>query len=294
MQDLYQAVTNKIIAALEAGTPPWIRAWTRTSVSSLPVNASSKRAYRGINVVLLMMEAMIRGYTENSWLTYLQASELGGRVRAGSHGTTVIFYKQREVRDAESDQDDSPRTIPLLRAFTVFNLDQITGLPAHMSQPVEPPSWNPLERAESLLAASGAEIRHGGNRASYDPHGDHIQLPERASFPDAGCFYATALHELSHWSGAPSRLNRDLKGRFGDSAYAMEELIAEMSSAFLCASLGIEGKLQHAAYVSSWLNIMKQDKRAVFTAAAKAQAAADFLLSAQGLVQDRSPEEVPA
>lgn len=275
MSDLYQSVTDKIVAALEAGTPPWVRPWTADADSGLPVNAGSKRPYQGINVVLLLLEGMVHGYARNAWLTYRQASALGGQVRGGEHGATVVFYKLREV--PEADTDSTARVVPMLRCFTVFNVDQIDGLPAEFSQPAAPPDWNPLERAEELLAASGADIRYGSDRAYYHPPTDRIQLPERRSFPRPDGFYSTVFHELAHWSGAPSRLNRDLTGRFGNSSYAMEELIAEMSSAFVCAQVGIEGQLQHAAYIRSWVSVLKSDKRAVFTAAAKAQAAADFL-----------------
>jgi len=278
MNDLYQSVTDRIVAALEAGTPPWIRPWSADADSGLPVNAGTRRPYQGINVVLLMLEAMARGFNRNAWLTFRQAAALGGRVRGGERGATVVFFKRLEVPETVSDHDKTARVIPLLRSFTVFNLDQIDGLSAQFTKPAERPNWNSLEAAEQLMAASGADIRYGGNTAYFHPPTDRIQLPVRSSFASADAHYATAFHELAHWSGAPSRLNRDLKGRFGDSAYAMEELVAEISSAFLCASLGIEGKLQHAAYAHSWISVLKSDKRAVFTAAAKAQAAADFLL----------------
>jgi antirestriction protein ArdC len=282
VSDLYQKVTDKIVAALEAGTPPWIKPWNAGADSGLPVNAGTQRAYRGINVVLLMLEVMARGYNRNAWLTFRQAAALGGQVRGGEHGTSIVFYKLREMPEAEPAQDASPRVIPLLRSFTVFNIDQIDGLPAKFTQPAGPPTWSPLDEAERLLAASGATIRYGGTSAYYHRPTDRIQLPERSSFPRAENFYSTALHELSHWSGHASRLNRDLTGRFKEAAYAMEELIAEMSSAFLCASLGIEGHLQHAAYIRSWISALKSDKRAIFTAAAKAQAAADYLIPESG------------
>jgi antirestriction protein ArdC len=292
MNDLYQSVTDRIVAALEAGTPPWVKPWTANADSGLPVNAGTRRPYRGINVVLLMLEAMSRGYNHNAWLTYRQATALGGQVRAGSTGTTVVFFRRIEVPEAETDL--SPRVIPLLRSFTVFNLDQIDNLPAQFTKPAEPPAWNSLDAAEYVLTASGADIRYAGNSAYYHPPTDRIQLPARSSFASADAHYATAFHELAHWSGAASRLDRDLKGRFGDNAYAAEELIAEISSAFVCAHLGIEGKLQHAAYVHSWISVLRSDKRAVFTAAAKAQAAADFLLrDAWGSeAQTRSSESI--
>ncbi len=292
--DLYQNVTDKIIAALEAGTPPWIRPWRVDADTGLPVNGGTQRPYQGINIVLLTMEAMVQGYARNRWLTYRQAAALGGQVRAGSTGATVVFYKLSEFPDKD-DTAAPKRVVPILRSFTVFNLDQIDGLPAHLSQPVRPPVWDAQDTAEKLLAASGADIRYrAGARAYYHPPLDYIVLPPRGSFSNATGYYATALHELSHWSGAASRLNRDLRGRFGDSAYAAEELIAEMSSAFLCAHLGIASRLQHAAYISSWLRLLRSDKRAVFTAAAKAQQAADFVLKATGFMPSPTEEAMAA
>lgn len=284
--DLYQTVTDRIIAALEAGTVPWVRPWTTGTGPALPVNAASRRPYQGINVVLLTLEAGEHGYTRDAWMTYRQAQEFGAQVRPRSCGTTVIFYKQRSVSMGEptedADPESSPRSIPVLRAFTVFNVDQIDGLPAELSPTVTTPVWDPLDRAEGLLCASGAEIRLGGPRAYYTPVEDRIQLPERGAFPEASSFYSTAFHELTHWSGHSSRLDRDLRGRFRDHAYAAEELIAEIGAAFLCASLGVQGELQHASYIDNWLQILRGDKRAVFTAAARAQQATRFLLDMEG------------
>ena len=293
MSDLYQSVTDKIVAALEAGTPPWIRPWTADGDNGLPVNGTTQRPYQGINVVLLTLEAMVNGYARNSWLTYRQAAALGAQVRAGSTGTRIVFYKRMEFPDKD-DPTKPDRVVPLLRSFTVFNTDQIDGLPSHLTQPPAPLEWDPLDVAEKVLAESGADIRHGGNRAFYHPPLDYIVLPPRTSFPSAASYYATATHELSHWSGAPSQLNRDLTGRFKEAAYAAEELIAEMSSAFLCAQLGIEGELQHASYVSSWLRLLRSDKKAVFAAAARAQQAADFVLKTAGVVPSPTVEAVAA
>jgi len=293
MSDLYQTVTDKIIAALEAGTPPWVRLWTTGGDNGLPVNGATRRQYAGINVVLLTLEGMFNGYERNCWLTYRQAAALGGQVRAGSTGTQVVFYKRTEFPDKDDPAKPS-RLVPLLRSFTVFNTSQIDNLPPHLTQPAEPPAWNPLDAAERLLAESGADIRHGGNRAFYHPPLDYISLPPRASFPSAPAYYSTGLHELSHWSGASTRLNRDLSGRFREAAYAAEELIAEISSAFLCAQLGIQGQLQHASYISSWLRLLRSDKRAVFTAAAKAQQAATYLLETAGVMPGAPVEAVAA
>ena len=195
-----------------------------------------------------------------------------------STAVTVVFYKLREVPGAEAEGGEK-RVVPLMRWFTVFNVAQIEGLSASLVAPAKPADWDPHAQAEALLTASGAAIRHGAPKAFYTPSMDLICLPHRHAFEDRSAFYATALHELAHWTGHPSRCNRDLKGRFGDNSYAMEELIAELGSAFLCAHCGLDGRLQHhAAYLQSWLEVLKADKRAIFTVSAKAQAAADFIL----------------
>ena len=289
--NLYDQVTDRIITALEAGAPPWVRPWSGEA-EPVPVNAGSKRAYRGINRLLLTLEGQVRGFSRNGWLTYRQAAELGGQVRGGEHGATVVFYKQHEVPD--EDDTTAKRVVPLLRSFTVFNLAQIDGLPEHIAQPAPPPTWSPLDEAERLLVDSGATIQHGGFSAFYSPADDVIQLPERGCFAGAEDYYATATHELSHWTGHPSRCNRQLTTRFGEAAYAMEEMIAEMSSAFVCAHLRIDGRLQHASYIDHWLQVLRSDKRAIFTASAKAQQAADYLLTADWRRDYKAAEQVAA
>ncbi len=281
--DLYLEVTQRIITALEAGTPPWVKPW---SVSDQrPRNATTARTYRGVNSLLLGLEADAKGYPDSRWLTFRQAAELGARVRGGEHGTKIVFYKLTEIED---DSADHPRMVPLLRSFTVFNVAQIDGMPEDMTKPPEPAAWDADAEAEALLYASGVEIHHGAAQAYYHRSNDVVHLPARSAFADPGAYYATALHELIHWSGHASRCNRDLKGRFGDGAYAVEELIAELGSAFLCAHCRIDGRLQHAAYMHAWLQVLKGDKRAIFTASAKAQAAADYVL------QTTQVEEVAA
>ena len=198
----------------------------------------------------------------------------------------MVFWKLRTVNaKAETepwrpDEHLSERVIPLLRCYTVFNIAQIDGLPAAMAQPVPSvPAWQSDEVAEMLIAASGADIRHGGSKAFYQPGNDFIQLPPRATFAYSSGYYATTLHELVHWTGHSSRLDRQLTGRFRDDAYAAEELIAELGSAFLCAHCRVEGQLQHASYIGNWLRVLRNDKRAIFVAGTKAQNAADFLLT---------------
>ena len=284
MHDLYQAVTNRIVDALDRGAPPWVRPWS-TIPDALPMNAQTRRPYRGINFSLLSLEAGAHRYPLNRWLTFRQTMELGGRVRKGEHGTTIVFWQLRKVattaetRPQDEDPTDLPdRVYPLLRAYTVFNVAQIDGLDAEYVQSPAP-TWLPEARAEELLVMSGATLRHGGSKAFYRPDTDEIQLPPRPAFPSAAGYYNVALHELTHWTSHRSRCHRELSGRFGDAAYAAEELIAEMGAAFLCAHCRIDGELRHASYLSSWLRVLRSDKRAIFVAAAKAQQAADYVLT---------------
>ena len=279
--DLYQSVTDKIIAALETGTPPWVCPWNKTQGSLVPANLSTGRQYRGINTLLLNVQAISQGYGLNRWLTFQQARNLGGCVRRGETGTHIVFFKMLECEDRQRSANDAPgrKVIPLLRSFTVFNAAQVDNLPAALSTtPTPPEDWSPIEAADALLAQSGADIRHGGDRAFYRPVDDVIQLPPPAQFPQASNYYATALHELSHWTGHPSRCNRVLSGRQHIEAYAFEELVAEMGAAFLSSHCGLPGELQHASYIASWLTALRSDKRLIFTAASMAQKAADYLI----------------
>jgi antirestriction protein ArdC len=280
--DLYAAVTDRIIATLEAGVPPWVRPWSE-DVDANAINAGSRRPYRGINALLLALETTRQGYPLNRWLTYHQAAECGGQVRRGERGTTVVLWRLRKVSAVAEfypavDEPDLPEhVIPLLRSFTVFNVAQVEGVPAALTA-TERPHWESETRAEELLQRSAATIRHGGSRAFYRPGDDEIHLPPPRVFPHAAQHYATALHELTHWTAHASRCNRQLSKRFGDAAYAAEELIAEMGAAFLCAHCRIDGELHHAEYLGSWLDVLRRDKRAIFVAATRAQQAADFVL----------------
>jgi antirestriction protein ArdC len=282
-QDLYAETTARIVAALERGAPPWVRPWSQIT-APIPMNAQTRRPYRGINFALLSLEAECRDYRINRWLTYRQARELGAQVRAGEHGVTVVFWRLRRLAvSAESyPQEDEAaplpeKVYPLLRAYTVFNVAQIDGLREEFCEPAAV-RWEPEAKGEELLLMSNARFRQGGARAYYQPATDEIHLPPRPAFSSASGYYNVALHELTHWAGHPSRCNRDLTGRFGDAAYAAEELIAEMGAAYLCAHCGIDGELRHASYLQSWLRVLRGDKRAIFVAAARAQQAADYIL----------------
>lgn len=282
-KDLYQSVTDQIVAALEAGTPPWVCPWARNPADALPANLATARPYRGINTILLNMQTMAHGYVRNRWITFQQARALGACVRKGETGTGIVFFKmlERDVDSPRSAANDEParRVIPLLRSFTVFNAAQVDNLPEGLAAlPVPDAAWSPVEAAEELLARSQAVIRHGGDQAFYRPSDDVIQLPLPAVFPEASRYYNVALHELTHSTGHPLRCNRPLQGRQHIEAYAFEELIAELGAAFLSAHCGLPSELQHATYIEHWLKALKSDKRLIFTAASQAQKAADFLI----------------
>jgi antirestriction protein ArdC len=268
---IYQQVTDSIIKQLEQGATPWVKQWNGSS--SADHNAVSKKGYNGINTLILAMSAAANGFKSNEWATYKQWLQLGGQVRKGTKGTTIIFYSP--VTGSKISADGSEKSYHyVLKSYSVFNADQIDGYtPA--AAPVK--TFNSIAALEALATDSGAVIKHGGDKAFYSPSDDFIQMPNKCDFTNEAAYYATLLHEMAHWSGNATRLNRDLSGRFGNEAYAAEELIAELSAAFLCAEYQIDGDLRHAGYIASWLRILKNDNKAVFKAAALAQKSADFI-----------------
>lgn len=271
--DIYQTVTDNIIRALEVGVKPWVCPWTGNGAASgLPANFSTGTAYSGINIMLLWSSAAEQGYTDPRWLTYKQAAEQGGQVRKGEHGTTIIYYKMLEKENEAGETEH----IPMLKTFTVFNVQQIDNLAVEYAV-LPATSFDPIAKAEALTARSGAKITEKGIQAFYRPSTDEIYLPERYRFNNAADFYATQLHELIHWTGAESRLNREKGGKYGSDKYAFEELIAELGSAFLMADLGITGDVQHESYISSWLKALNDDKRFIFKAASSASKAHRYL-----------------
>lgn len=271
--DMYQTVTDNIIRALEAGVKPWVCPWTGSGAASgLPTNFSTGTAYSGINIMLLWSSAAEQGYTDPRWLTYKQAAEQGGQVRKGEHGTTIIYYKMLEKENEAGETEH----IPMLKTFTVFNVQQIDNLAVEYAA-LPAASFDPIEKAEALTVRSGAKITEKGIQAFYRPATDEIYLPERFRFNNAADFYATQLHELIHWTGAKSRLNRGKGGKYGSDKYALEELIAELGCAFLMADLGITGDVQHESYISSWLKALNDDKRFIFKAASAASKAHRYL-----------------
>lgn len=275
-QSIYERITDAIVADLELGVAPWVKPWSG-SADPVPHNAATQRPYRGINHLLLGMRCYADGYRTNGWLTFRQAQERGGTVRRGEKGATVVLFKPLDQDEGSVSSVSKPRAI--MRAFTVFNIDQTEGLNELVPAADTSIPWDHHESAERVIDQSGADIRHQGFQAFYAPSRDCVYLPLRSSFPTADGYYATALHELSHWTGHKSRLARDFSGRFGSEAYAVEELIAELSAAFLSAHCRIPGQLQHSSYIASWLKVLKSDKRAIFMAAAQAQKAADYLLT---------------
>jgi antirestriction protein ArdC len=278
-RDLYSEVTARIVAELEAGAAPWIKPWSATAGMNTPCNAVTNRPYSGCNVVLLWMAANA-GYRTPRYLTFKQALELGGNVRKGEHGTRVYFVKQLQVRDKSTENEEAARIVPMMREYCVFNVDQCEGLPDRVVSAGEIKSRNRDDRdatIDEFLARSGATIREGAGEAYYRPSDDLISMPPFVAFKSAAHFYGVAFHELGHWTGHKSRLDRDLRSRFGERAYAAEELVAELCAAFLCAEFSIDGDLRHAGYIASWIGLLKADNKAFFTAASRAQAAADHL-----------------
>lgn len=288
-RDVYQTITDQIIAELERGARPWMKPWSTDHLARrvlLPLRHNGI-PYRGINVLSLWMATLAKGYRSPIWMTFKQAINLGGAVRKGERASLTVYANS--ITRTETDENTGEAAdseIHYLKGYSVFNTEQIDGLPTHYYVASEPTS-EPIPRitrAEAYFAALHADIRHGGPEAYYAIGSDHIQMPPFEAFRDAESFYATLAHECTHWTRHPSRLDRDLgRKRFGDAGYAMEELVAELGSAFTCAGLDLTPELRpdHASYIDHWLAVLKQDKRAIFTAAAHAQAAADFLNARQ-------------
>jgi antirestriction protein ArdC len=277
-RDLYAEVSARIVAELERGAAPWVKPWSATPGQNVPQNAVTSRPYSGCNVILLWL-ARERGWTTPRFLTFKQALEAGGHVRKGEHGQKVYFVKQLELKDDKEDEAEA-RLVTMLREYTVFNIDQCEGLPEiiRAAKPIRvrnPGTRDPL--ADEFLRSTGADIREGHGEAYYAPGHDYISMPAFEAFRSAGHFYGTAFHEVGHWTGHKSRLDRDLRHRFGERAYAAEELVAELCAAFLCAEFSFDGDLRHAGYIQHWIALLRSDRRAFFTACSKAQAAADYL-----------------
>lgn len=282
---LYDEVTARIITELEAERIPWVQPWGRdgTTGPGLPCNALTGRRYSGINILILWGEVIEHGYPSQGWMTFRQAQEAGGCVRKGEHGVTVVyadrFVPENAKARAEQEGGDA-KAIPFLKRFTVFNVAQCEGLRSHLSaDPAPLPEREIMPVAEAVIAASGVDFRVGGDRAFYAPDLDFVQVPPQPAFFEQINYYRTCLHELAHATGHSSRLARKLLNGFGSKDYAREELVAEMGSAFLCASLGIVPTVRHSDYIASWLEVLREDNRAIFRAAGQASKAADWLLA---------------
>ena len=295
--DIYQEVTDQLITLMEQGVKPWTRPWQAGHGAghvSKPLRSTGE-AYQGINILMLWGEAMIRGFEAPIWITFKQALTLGGTVRKGAKSTKTV-YAGRIERDTETDKGETvTEQIPFLKTYRVFNVEEVEGLPDHFYAPPQDYLPNPDNRdvrLDAFFTSLNADIRHGGSSAFYAPGPDHIQMPPYERFDSADDYYATLAHECAHWTGHTSRLDRRFEGKpgLGNSAYAREELVAELTAAFLCADFGIKlnDREDHAAYLSHWLKVLKDDKRAIFQAAAHAQRAADWMNAA--VCDDRDPE----
>jgi antirestriction protein ArdC len=295
-RNIYQEITDKVVAMLEAGTSQFEQPWQNLMKGTLPVNAASGKAYRGVNVLALWAA----NRESNVWATYQQWQALGAQVRKGEKSSTVVYWQpvERRKRTPEGDQSDN---FLILKYYSVFNFEQVDaianedGTPGVIRIPAAPLPATQAERieaAEAFFAGIPATVRHGGDRAYYNRATDEVRMPYFAQFSEAPAYYSTLAHELIHWTGNEARLAREFGKRFGDEAYAMEELVAELGAAFTLGLTGLsaEPRVDHAQYLASWIRVLKADAKAIFTVASKAQAGAEYLAAAAGVVE---AEEVP-
>jgi len=299
-QDIYTRVTNRIISDLEKGVRTWTKAWDSEHLAGKITRPLRHNGlpYAGVNILMLWAAAVENGFNAPIWMTYKQAEELKAHVRKGEKGSLVVYASKLTKTEQDDDGNDIEQSIPFMKGYTVFNVEQIEGLPEHYySKPT--PKFNPVERIENadhFLAATGADVHYRGDRAFYSQSGDYIQMPPIEAFRDTESFYATLAHETTHWTKHPERLDRDFgRKKWGDEGYAREELVAELGAAFLCADLEItpEVREDHAAYIESWLQVLKNDKRAIFQAAAHAQRATDYLHKLNGTEPHPTPSLEP-
>ena len=280
--DVYQKITDQIVAAIEKGAGKWEMPWSQTA--DIPRNVVSHKPYRGINTLALWSEAINKGYECQQWATYNQWAEMGAQVRKGEKSASVVFWKFTRFTDGETEDADletSGRVVPLARLYHVFNAAQVDGFA--IPEKSEGATVERIREVDAFFGALGGKLVHAEPKAYYRPSTDTINMPKIDLFRDAESYYATLAHEYTHWTGPESRCNRDLKGRFGSESYAAEELVAELGAAFLCGQLGIshEPRPDHAAYLTSWLKVLKADKKAIFTASSKAQQAVDWMTAKQ-------------
>ncbi len=296
-QDIYSQITNRIIEALEGHqVGSWTCPWNKNK-APFPLRSCGK-PYSGVNVLVLWCAANSRGYRSAFWFTYRQAAELGAHVKKGERGNTVVYASSVKREKENAAGEVTEKVIPFLKSYTVFNAEQIEGLPAHFyaerKNNLSDEQRNAF--AEAWLANVPAEIRHGGNRAFYSSKHDFIQLPDFGDFKKPEGYYSTRAHELVHWTGHVSRNNRDFSGRFGTDKYAFEELIAEIGASFVCDALSLPSQIdtEHAPYIADWIKVLKGDKRAIFTAATQAQKAMERLSSYQPAAATADADETQA
>ena len=282
-RDIHQTVTDRIVASIEAGTAPWMKPWASAQAATRPLR-STGQPYNGVNVLTLWLDAEEKGFSSPYWFGFQTALKMGACVRKGEKGSAIVYANKLIKTEETPDGDEKTRAIPFLKQSYVFNAAQIDGLPEHFYTPAAPVESAQLDtrnaRLDDFFARTGVDLRHGGGRAFYRVDADFVQMPEFEDFHTGEAYYSTLAHEMTHWTRHPLRLDRDMgRKAWGDAGYAMEELVAEMGAAFLCADLGItpETRDDHASYIASWLEVLKGDKRAIFTAASKASAAAEYL-----------------
>jgi antirestriction protein ArdC len=287
--NVYETVTARIVAQLEAGVIPWRKEWKVTGASGFPANFQTKKPYRGINTLLLLSAV----YSDSRWLTYKQAQAIGAQVRKGEHGTQIVFWSTFERDSAESEESTR---VPFMRTYTVFNVAQCDGIPVEL--PFDVPAFEPIPAAQALadgyFTREHLNLKHGGDRAFYHPALDYIQMPEPGMFNSPDAYYSTLFHEMGHSTGHTSRLDRARESgrKFGDENYAKEELTAELTAAFLCAQTGISNELveaNHAAYIQSWLRALQNDKTLIVSAAQRAQRASDRILNVNPAALESEP-----
>lgn len=290
-RDLYAEITQTIVDLMDAGTDPWRKPWASGVMTGMPMKMSTGKAYRGVNVFVLGLTGAAKGYTSPWWGSYKQIEALGGQVRKGEKGATIVYFSTFESK-TERDAKGNPKQVPFLKYSNVFNAAQADGLPERFHPAVAEPGarseFTAIEACQAVqddyLSRTRIPVAHGGNRAAYSPSHDTIVLPDREAFTgESAEYYSTAFHELAHSTGHANRLNRpELTGfsHFGDNLYAKEELVAEMTSAIVCGVTGI-GQYTHpnsAAYLRNWAGVLRGDSKLVLRAASKAQAAADLIL----------------
>ena len=286
-RDVYQKVTDAIINAIEQGTGTYRMPWVvRQDKGFSPISVSTARPYHGVNTVVLWSQAQTKGYASALWGTYRQWQSIGAQVRKGEHGSPVVYWGtyESESKESQGDESDATRMRLFCKGYTVFNLEQVDGAKVPKRFDVTLSANERIAHAELFFTSVGVPVRDGGNRAFYRSDTDAVYMPDFGQFPEPSRYYSVLAHETTHWTSHASRCNRELGKRFGDDQYAIEELIAELGSAYTMAALQLEltPRTDHAAYISSWLRVLKSDKRAIFTAASQAQKAANWLTERSG------------